>query len=543
MNRIGSVSRERIIAILLRHTENVWRGGRSGKHLRQVFAEQDIADLINELQVYQHELEIQNDELKLSYVHVGAEKDKFAGLYDQAPVGYFILDEQGNIENVNQTGEDLLLLDGQRVSLISFREFISPEDLPAFDQFLQKVQESYRTQNLEIKLRLKDNKVLHTRIQGAAIQEPVKRSMHYYITVIDISESREAQELLKETKERLEMTLNASLTGIWSVELGSNRIEFDNFIYQIMEIAPSEFNGNLKEFFQLVHPDDQKEVRRDFTKGLSRGEKIGLEFRIINREGKIKDIAAKGQMIKVSEERQYFSGIIMDISDRKKLEREAENFKALQQRAVLLATLDAQEKERVKISGALHDSVCQLLYGIRINLQGLPFYKDNAEAFKNVNQLLDQAIRETRTISYELRPSVLNDFGFTAGINEMAKRLTTPQFAVKATVSAGADKLSSTIQLHAFRIIQELVNNCIKHAQATRAEIVVCTEQDSVQLSVTDNGKGFKDDLKESLVKGSGLRAIKNQLYFLKGELDFKITKRGTTVSVSFNKNIELTEN
>src|SRR5690606_7077198 len=435
-------------------------------------AEQDIADLINELQVYQHELEIQNDELKLSYVHVGAEKDKFAGLYDQAPVGYFILDEQGNIENVNQTGEDLLLLDGQRVSLISFREFISPEDLPAFDQFLQKVQESYRTQNLEIRLRLKDYKVLHTRIQGAAIQEPITGSIHYYITVIDISESREAQELLKETKERLEMTLNASSTGIWSVELGSNRIEFDNFIYQIMEIAPSEFNGNLKEFFQLVHPDDQKEVRRDFMKGLSRGEKIGLEFRIINREGKIKDIAAKGQMIKVSEERQYFSGIIMDISDRKKLEREAENFKTLQQRAVLLATLDAQEKERVKISGALHDSVCQLLYGIRINLQGLPFYKDNAEAFKNINQLLDQAIRETRTISYELRPSVLNDFGFTAGINEMAKRLTTPQFAVKATVSPGADKLSSTIQLHAFRIIQELVNNCIKHAQATRAEIV-----------------------------------------------------------------------
>lgn len=543
MNRIGSVSRERIIAILLKHTENVWRGGKSGKHLRQVFAEQDIADLINELQVYQHELEIQNDELKLSYVHVGAEKDKFAGLYDQAPVGYFILDEQGNIENVNQTGEDLLLLDGQRVSLISFREFISPEDLSAFDQFLQKVQESYRTQNLEIRLRLKDYKVLHTRIQGAAIQEPITGSIHYYITVIDISESREAQELLKETKERLEMTLNASSTGIWSVELGSNRIEFDNFIYQIMEIAPSEFNGKLKEFFQLVHPDDQKEVRRDFMKGLSRGEKIGLEFRIINREGKIKDIAAKGQMIKVSEERQYFSGTIMDISDRKKLEREAENFKTLQQRAVLLATLDAQEKERVKISGALHDSVCQLLYGIRINLQGLPFYKDNAEAFKNINQLLDQAIQETRTISYELRPSVLNDFGFTAGINEMAKRLTTPQFAVKATISPGADKLSSTIQLHAFRIIQELVNNCIKHAQATRAEIVVCTEQDSVHLSVTDNGKGFKDDLKESLVKGSGLRAIKNQLYFLKGELDFKITKRGTTVSVSFNKNIELTEN
>lgn len=510
--------------------------------MRQVFAEQDIAVLINELQVYQHELEVQNDKLQLSYFHVGAEKDKFAGLYDQAPVGYFILDEEGNIENVNQTGEDLLLLDGERMSLISFREFIAKEDQNSFDLFLQKIQESYRTQNLEIKLRLKDQKLIHTRIQGAAIQDPTTHKITYNITVIDISESREAQELLKETKERLEMTLNASSTGIWSVEIGSNRIEFDSFIYQIMEIGPSEFNGKLKEFFQLVHPDDQKEVRRKFMKGLSRGETINLEFRITNKEGKIKDIAAKGQPIKVSDERQYFSGIIMDISDRKKLEREAENFKSAQQRVVLLATLDAQEKERIKISGALHDSVCQLLYGIRINLQSLPFYKNNADAFTNVNQLLDQSIRETRTISYELRPSVLTDFGFTAGIKEMAKRLSTTQFVVKTTVSPSADKLNSSIQLHAFRILQELVNNCIKHAEATCAEIVVCTEQDTVSLSVTDNGKGFKDDLKESLVKGSGLRAIKNQLYFLKGQLDFKITKSGTTVSVSFNKNIEITE-
>src|SRR5690606_41611364 len=135
-------------------------------------------------------------------------------------------------------------------------------------------------------------------------------------------------------------------------------------------IAPSVFNGKLKEFFQLVHPDDQKEVRRDFMKGLSRGEKIGLEFRIINREGKIKDIAAKGQMIKVSEERQYFSGTIMDISDRKKPDREAENFKTLQRRAVLLGTLAAQETERVKVSGALHDRACKLASGIASNPRG-----------------------------------------------------------------------------------------------------------------------------------------------------------------------------
>src|SRR5690606_13196297 len=161
------------------------------------------------------------------------------------------------------------------------------------------------------------------------------------------------------------------------------------------------------------------------------------------------------------------------------------------------------EQERFKISRALHDSVCQILYGIRLNIQSLKVYKDNKEDFKNVNSLLDQAIKETREISYELTPSVLKEFGFTAGIKEMANRLSTQEFSVKATIKKSLDQIDQTIQLYAFRIIQELVNNCMKHAHATIAEIIVCGENDSITIMVTDNGKGFTVELGEALRKGS----------------------------------------
>src|SRR5690606_28944221 len=231
----------------------------------------------------------------------------------------------------------------------------------------------------------------------------------------------------------------------------------------------------------------------------------------------------------------------MDITERKRLAKEAERSKQEQQRAVLSATFDAQEQERFKISRALHDSVCQILYGIRLNMQSLKVYKENKEDFKNVNSLLDQAIKETRELSYELTPYVLKEFGVAAGVKEMNNRLSTQEFSVKASIKKSIDRIDQTIQLYAFRIIQELINNCMKHAQATTAEIIVCGENDLITIIVTDNGKRFSIELAEALRKGSGLRGIKNQIFLLNGEVSIMSNAKGTTVTVTFKKSTQIT--
>src|SRR5690606_25461113 len=113
------------------------------------------------------------------------------------------------------------------------------------------------------------------------------------------------------------------------------------------------------------------------------------------------------------------------------------------------------------------------------------YYKKSIREFKDVNTLLDQVIKETRQISYELTPSVLKDFGFIAGVKEMAQRLSTPEFYIKTKIYPAADELNPTVQLYFFRILQELINNCMKHAKASCAEISVMLANNLITLSVS----------------------------------------------------------
>lgn len=538
MAKEKSISEKKIRDILSKRIERMNFNADNG-NLQQTFTPEELTSLLNELNGYQFEFETQDDELKISNETLAAEREKFADLYDYAPIGYFILDHLGIVEEVNQKGVDLLGYSRLSLQNKRFQSFISPDHLEEFYDFLYKIKESDEKVTVEVKLVLPNKKFLFVRIEGIGIQNFVTSNVKYYITVSDISSSREVQQLLKETKERLEMTLRASSTGIWSIEQRGNRMTLDEYSYQVLELQPSEFNGNLKSFFNLIHPDDKKRVRSIYKNSLKQSSEIDIEFRVISKNGSLKFVAIKGQKVNLSDN-QIFAGIIMDITERKRLAFEAENLKLLQQREVLSATINAQESERFKISRALHDSVCQGLYGIRLGLQSVPYYKNNKEEFKSINQLLDQAIKETREISYELTPSVLKDFGFTAGVKEMAGRLNTSDFCIRVNIRQSVDALDETIQLYAFRIIQELLNNCIKHSNASLVDVVVQQQADLVKILVTDNGQGFREDFSQSSKHGSGLRGIKNQLFLLNGDLDLSTSAAGTTIKVTFNRNVNL---
>jgi len=475
-----------------------------------------------------------------SFEALDAEREKFSNLYDYAPVGYFILDSLGIIEEVNQTGVNLLGYSKLTLQNKRFQSFLCTDHLEKFYNFLRKMKDSGEKMKTEVKLVLPNKQFLYTRIEGIIIQSSTFSDSKYYLTVIDITESTQVQQLLKETKERLEITLKASSTGIWSIEQGSNRITFDEYSHKILDLKSSEFNGTLKSFFSLIHPDDQKRVRNCYRHSLKHSAEIDIEFKIILKNGNVKFICTKGQKVMISEN-PIFVGIIMDNTEKKRLADVAEILKVQQQREILSATINAQESERFKISRALHDSVCQMLYGIRLNLQSIQYYKNNKEDFKSINQLLDQAIKETREVSYELTPSVLKDFGFTAGIKEMVARLNTSEFCIRVNIKQSLDKIDETIQLYAFRIIQELVNNCIKHSNANLVDINVQQQENLIIIVVSDNGDGFKKDFPEALKQGSGLRGIKNRLFLLNGFITFKTNSKGTSIKVAFNKDVDLT--
>jgi PAS domain S-box-containing protein len=504
---------------------------------------EEVRVLLNELQVFRLELEMQNDELKVSYQSLEEERSKFASLYDLAPVGYFMLDYLGHITDVNQRGIDLLKISKNMVVMKRFQSFIASESWEDFYSFLHKMQNSASRQSMEIKLQLGDNEVAYTRVEGITVQNIVASKVKYYIAVIDITESRKAQMNLLGTKDRLEMTLKASSTGTWTVDPSEDKVYFDDYSYAILGLKPWEFDGYLSSFFELVHHEDLEVVKESLRSTLGTEKEIDVEFKVLTKTGQLKYVLSKGHEVdNTNKDGKCFAGILTDITERKRLSAEAEQLRKGRQRLVLSATLMAQEKERAAISNALHDSVCQILYGIRLNLQNFQLKNDLTNAFVNINQLLDQAIQETREISYELTPSILKDFGFTAGIKEMAQRLSTSNFLIKPTIKATADLLHAKVQLYLFRIIQELINNAIKHAEANLAEIKVQIDQDLVKIVVSDNGKGFQGNLDDLQRKGSGLRGIKNRVFLLDGDMDVNSSENGTKITIVFRNDKGLSD-
>ena len=496
----------------------------------------DKSELMGELQIYQLELEMQNEELSVSYEMLENERSKFAGFFDLAPVGYFVLDHAGIVEEANQTGTKLFGASRNMLLTKGFKTFIDAEFWDTFYIFLQRMQSTSEKEICEIKVTNTANEVLYLRMEGRAVNNRFSGKLQYYVTTIDVTSAILAQQRLINTTQRLEMTLRASCTGTWTMEMASMLLSLDDFCCSIIELNPWDFNGSINSFVALIHPDDQLAVRAALRKAASNFELLDFEFRVLTKKGGIKHLAAKGHQVS-QVGGAVFAGIMMDVTEKKRLAKEALDLQNEKQRLVLSATFNAQEKERFRISNALHDSVCQILYGIRLNLQGIQLSSDKKKELNNASQLLDEAIRETRTISYELTPSVLRDFGFTAGVKEMAQRLSSSELRIFSHVDLTVDALDKEVQLYVFRMIQELTNNCLKHAKASEARITVTTEGDNVLLTVVDNGVGFKDSSDQALLKGSGLRAIKNRMFLLGGSMEMEASSKGTLVRLIFRSN------
>jgi len=494
--------------------------------------EMDIRELLNELQIFRLQLEMQNEELVLSHERVEAERSKFAGLYDLAPVGYFILDRVGTITEVNNTVLDMLGVDRRALIGKRIQHYVDKSSADLFYRFIHKMRESKAKSDCQVML-VAGTRSFYVHAAGADIRDRTTGDERFYIAVIDISERKTAEHHLHETNERLKMTLEATAMGTWEIDLKKQRIILGHHSYSILGLNQWEFDGQYDTFFRAVHPKHKERVKQTMIDAIKNRKDIDIEYPVLLGHG-TRYLSVRGQVMDVDAGVSRFVGIIMDITEKKQLEEEAENLKRNNQNSIITAGLQAQEKERKRISEALHDSVSQLLYGIKLNLQELSSPEAaTGERLLNINMLLDQAINETRDISFQLAPSILHDFGLAESVKEMAKRMSTPGFCISVKTPDRSHRLKPELEISAFRIIQELVNNSIKHGRATETIVSINLLKDQIIITVKDNGEGFDMQDPGYLLRGSGLLSIKNRVSLLNGTFDIRsAAKKGTSVTI-----------
>nr|WP_321227701.1 sensor histidine kinase [uncultured Psychroserpens sp.] len=196
------------------------------------------------------------------------------------------------------------------------------------------------------------------------------------------------------------------------------------------------------------------------------------------------------------------------------------------------AMIEGQEKERQIIANDLHDDLGGLMATVKLHFGALQ-KKQSPELFKKTNNLLDEAYEKIRGIAHAKNSGVLASQGLLKAIKNMANKISDTNNLHIEIIDHGLEsRLENSLELTIFRIIQELITNTIKHAEATEMTIQITNHDHKLNIVVEDNGKGF-DIKKLSKTSGIGINSIDKRIENLDGNvhIDSK-TGKGTSVII-----------
>jgi len=204
------------------------------------------------------------------------------------------------------------------------------------------------------------------------------------------------------------------------------------------------------------------------------------------------------------------------------------------------AMLQGQEEERSRLAKDLHDGLGGLLSGVKFSLSNMKdnliITADNMAVFERSLDMLDTSIRELRRVAHNMMPEMLTRFGLDEALKEYCNTINATNLLSVKYQSFGLDnRIEKSSEIIIYRIIQELLNNTMKHASASEVIVQLIKEADRLSIIVEDNGKGFDiSSLKNNT--GAGLTSIRSRVDYLKGRFDIHAeTGKGTLVNIEFN--------
>ncbi|WP_420576102.1 sensor histidine kinase [Ekhidna sp.] len=211
--------------------------------------------------------------------------------------------------------------------------------------------------------------------------------------------------------------------------------------------------------------------------------------------------------------------------------QQIQNLLSEQEAKTTYALLEGQDKERKRIAAELHDNLGSIL--VTLNMYADALQTKKPEEMKRLAEKIGETTRlaneETRKISHSLDSGMLNHFGLEAAIKQLSEAVSSIRkltFNISIQIE---ENLGPEISLEIYRMIQEMVNNTLKHAKATKIHLELTQMDKSLNLIFEDNGIGFD---RNEITRGMGLKNIENRVQKLNGDLtiDSRISKGSTFI-------------
>ncbi len=482
-------------------------------------------------------------------------EERFRTAMNNLAEGLYTLDLEGRVTSVNASAEKMFgwtaaQLLGKRMHDVIHFKHPDGTPFPSSECHLLSIvvkdgTELHETEDVFIR---KDGSMFPV-IFSATPMRVGGRAIGVVISFRDDTKRRETEEALRQS-ERIYRAIGESIDyGVWIRDADGRNIYTSPAFLDLVGLSQEQCADF--GWTNILHPEDVQPTLDAWRESVQKGALWECEFRVGRPGGRWHHILARGVPIRDDQGKiLYWAGINLDIQHRKEAEIALEGRIAYRTEELLNARnelrelsvrlLKTQDEERRRIARELHDGVGQLLAAINMNLailfpENQKLSKEAGRALKETGTLVDQALRDIRTMSYLLHPPLLDEIGlgsalqwYVSGFSERSN------IAVNLDITPDLGKLPRDVELSLFRIVQECLTNIHRHSGSATAGVRIYLEPGEVCLQVRDEGKGIPSDLHEKISSGEGfglgIRGIRERLRQFGGRLDLRSDKQGTVV-------------
>jgi PAS domain S-box-containing protein len=351
----------------------------------------------------------------------------------------------------------------------------------------------------------------------------------------DLTKRKRAKDVLRLSEEHLRLIIDTIPTMAWTIR-PDGAVDFVN--QRSLGYMGLSFEEEIADPTRAIHPDDLPRVMDKWLADLGAGKPSEDEMRLRQGGGEyrwflVRTVPLRDELGNIVK----WFGTSTDIEDRKQAE-DALRRSLADLRALADRLQNVREEERTRVAREIHDELGQALTAIKLEsaalIRELPGEaKQQSNRAESIAKLADDTIQAVRRISTELRPGILDDLGLAAAVEWVTEEFQARTGTKVQLTLPGVDLVIDREHATAlFRILQEILTNVARHANATQVKVRLVKEEGSLILEVHDNGKGVsQEDL--SVGRSLGILGMRERALLLGGTLAMSgIAGFGTTVTV-----------
>jgi PAS domain S-box-containing protein len=453
----------------------------------------------------------------------------FRYLFEQASVGIALEDLEGKLLLANPALCSMLGYTEKELCDMSCSQFASPEDSQDDWALFQRLRAGLIDQySLEKRYVRKDAAQLWGRLNVSILKNGDGGSSHLVFAFVeDITERKRAEEVLRESEERLRLAAHAGKMLAYEWDATTDKIVRSEGVTQILgEDEPTHTTG--QHILSMIPPEDREKLNAAVAQLSPEKPYLQIRYRMIRSDGNVIWVDRSSRAYFDEQGRMLrMVGMLADITERKLAE---EVLASVSRRLI-----EAQERERTRIARELHDDVGQRLALLNNELERLrqDFPDLGAEVHARIGALrkqTDELATDVQSMSHELHSSKLEYLGLLAAMTGFCKEFSEQQ---KVEIVFIHDEIPSgvphEISLCLFRVLQEALQNAVKHSGVRHFDVKLQGSPAAIHLTVRDSGVGFDPALVRA-TQGLGLVSMQERVRLVKGTISITSRPQSDTV-------------